>query len=134
MHGDAPCTRLPGIYDQNGVPEIPIILTGVFGGGFLVGGNRLDGQTVSLDNDAERRSIAWRKAFVSLCDGHGITPSHACIQFALSLPGVVAVQIDSSYSDRVAENICSVFVEVPANFWASMREEGLLSVDLPSIL
>jgi D-threo-aldose 1-dehydrogenase len=114
--------------------QIPIILAGVFEGGFLVGGNRLEGQTVSIDNDAQRASIAWRKAFVSLCDGHGITPAHACIQFALSLPGVVAVQIDSSYSDRVAENIRSAFVEVPANFWASMREEGLLSEDLADFL
>jgi D-threo-aldose 1-dehydrogenase len=113
--------------------QIPIILAGVFEGGFLVGGNRLDGVTVSADDAAQRSFIAWRKAFVALCDGHGIAPAHACVQFALSLPGVVAVQIDSSYSDRVAENVRSAFVEVPANFWASMREEGLLGTDVPGV-
>ncbi len=113
--------------------QIPIVLSGVFEGGFLVGGNRLDGHAVRADDEAQRTFIAWRKAFVALCDGHGITPAHACIQFALLLPGVVAVQIDSSYSDRVAENIRSAFVEVPANFWASMREEGLLSASVPGV-
>lgn len=113
--------------------QIPVILAGVFDGGFLVGGNRLDGRPVSFDVEEQRAFISWRKAFVALCDGHGISPAHACIQFALSLPGVVAVQIDSSYSDRVSENIRSAFVEVPANFWASMREEGLLEIDIPSI-
>jgi D-threo-aldose 1-dehydrogenase len=113
--------------------QIPIVLAGVFDGGFLVGGNRLDGVTLSADDAAHRSYIVWRKAFVALCDGHGITPAHACIQFGLSLPGVVAVQIDSSYSDRVAENIRSAFVEVPSNFWASMREEGLLDADVPGV-
>ncbi len=89
--------------------HIPVILSGIFEGGFLVGGGRLDDRAVSSEDDAQRGLLAWRKAFVALCDGHGITPAHACIQFALSLPGVVAVQLDSSYLDRVAENIRSGF-------------------------
>jgi D-threo-aldose 1-dehydrogenase len=113
--------------------QIPVILAGVFDGGFLVGGNRLDERAVSMDGEEYRAFISWRKAFVALCDGHGISPAHACIQFALSLPGVVAVQVDSSFCDRVAENIHSAFVEVPANFWASMREEGLLNSHIPGI-
>jgi D-threo-aldose 1-dehydrogenase len=113
--------------------QIPIILASVFDGGFLVGGNRLDGVTVDADDRVQRSFFAWRKAFVALCDGHGITPAHACIQFGLSIPGVVSVHVDSSYSDRVAENIRSAFAEVPTNFWASMKEEGLLRADVPGV-
>ena len=44
-----------------------------------------------------------------------------------SAPSVVAVLVESSYPDRVAENINSVCQKVPDNFWASMKEEGLLA-------
>jgi D-threo-aldose 1-dehydrogenase len=88
---------------------------------------------MNAEDDTQRGLLAWRKAFVALCDGHGITPAHACIQFALSLPGVVAVQLDSSYPDRVAENIRSGFTRVPPNFWASMIEEGLLGANVLGI-
>ena len=106
--------------------QIPVIVAGVFDCGFLVGGSRLDGRVVSAEDPADRSLFAWRKAFVALCDGHGITPAHACIHFALSLPGVVAVRLDSSYADRVAANIGSAYAGVPEKFWESMEDEGLL--------
>lgn len=111
--------------------QISLIVGGVFDGGFLLGGSQLDGRTLNADDAANRTWFAWRKAFVALCDGHGISPAQACIQFSLSAPGVVAVLLDSSYPDRVAANIESVRQEVPENFWASMREEGLLATGLP---
>jgi D-threo-aldose 1-dehydrogenase len=111
--------------------QTPIVLAGVFERGFLVGGNQLDGRELSTVDPTNRALFAWRKAFVALCDGHGIRPSHACIQFALSVPGVVALLVESSYPDRVAENINSVCQKVPDNFWASMKEEGLLAKEWP---
>jgi D-threo-aldose 1-dehydrogenase len=104
----------------------PTVLTGVLEGAFLVGGMKLNGRTVSSEDPADRSVLAWRKAFVALCYGHGVSPAHACIQFALSAPGVIAVRLESTYSDRVAENVRSACQSVPKNFWASMREEGLL--------
>ena len=109
--------------------HIPAVLSGVFEGGFLVGGNQFDCRVVSAENPDHRAHFAWRKAYVALCDGHGIRPAHACLQFALLTPGVTAVRIESAYADRVAENIRSVHQSVPANFWASMKEEGLLPED-----
>ena len=63
--------------------QIPVIISGVFEGGFLVGANRLDGRLLRSEDDPDRSTLAWRKAFVALCDGHGISPAHACIRFAL---------------------------------------------------
>jgi len=112
---------------------ISIIAGGVFGGCFLVGGNCLDGRMLDSSNPANRSLFAWRTAFVALCHGHGISPAHACIQFALSAPGVVAVELNSSYPDRVAENVESVTTKVPGAFWTSMKEEGLLSAGYPDL-
>jgi len=111
--------------------EIPVIASGIFERGFLVGRSRLDGRVVNAENAPDRSLLAWRKAFVALCDGHGVSPAHACVQFVLSASGVAAVVLESSYADRVAENVAAVSRNVPTNFWQSMKEEGLLSEDYP---
>jgi D-threo-aldose 1-dehydrogenase len=111
--------------------QIPLMVSGVFERGFLVGGNRLDGRVLDSIDTADRSLLAWRKSFVALCDGHGISPSHACVQFVLSAPGVVAVTLESSYADRIAENVAAVSRSAPPNFWQSMKEEGLLAEDYP---
>lgn len=105
----------------------PIVLSGVFEGGFLVGRNQLDGRSLQADHPSDRSRLAWRKAFLALCDGHGIAPSHACIRFALAAPGVQAVRLDTSYADRVAQNIKSACQPLPESFWQSLKEEGLLA-------
>lgn len=113
--------------------EIPIIVSGVFDGGFLVGSNRLDGRVLSAEDLADRSLLTWRTSFAALCHGHGVSPAQACIQFALSRPGVVAVMVNSSHPDRVAENVGYVGGPVPDLFWASMKEEGLLATDYPYV-
>lgn len=113
--------------------QIPIVVSGVFEGGFLVGSNRLDGRVPSAEDPADRSLLAWRTSFAALCHGHGVTPAQACIQFALSGPGVVAVMLNSSHPDRVAENAECVQRLVPDLFWASMKEEGLLAADYPYV-
>jgi len=111
--------------------QIPVILAGVFNGGFLTGSNCLDGRIINAEDSAIQSLFAWRKAFAALCHGHGLTPAHACIQFALSAPGVIAVELNSSHPDRVAANVESVTRKVPDAFWASMKEEGLLAAAVP---
>jgi D-threo-aldose 1-dehydrogenase len=106
--------------------QIPVIAAGVFHGGFLVGGPQFDGRSVNPDDLASQSLIAWRKAFTSLCHGHGVRPAHACIQFALSAPAVAAVSLSTSRANRVAENVAAVANRVPDALWESFKEEGLL--------
>jgi D-threo-aldose 1-dehydrogenase len=110
---------------------IGIINSAVFHAGFLVGGRYFDYRVVSPDNPADRRLFAWRKAFVALCEGHGVTPAEACVEFALSAPGIAAVALNTSHPDRVAENVAMTLKKAPPAFWASMKEEGLLAADYP---
>jgi D-threo-aldose 1-dehydrogenase len=110
---------------------IGIINSAVFHAGFLVGGRYFDYRIVSPDNPVDRRLFAWRKAFVALCQGHGVTPAEACVEFGLSAPGIAAVALNTSHPDRVAENVKMVLKKAPAAFWASMKEEGLVANDYP---
>jgi D-threo-aldose 1-dehydrogenase len=107
--------------------KIPIVLASVFQGGFFVGAQHLDNRALVASDPRDARKLAWRKSFIALCQGHGISPAHACIQFALSAPGVVAVAIDTARPDRVAENVQSVLTTVSGEFWESMKEEGLIA-------
>ena len=111
--------------------KIAIINSAVFHAGFLVGGRYFDYRVVSPEDPRERHLFAWRKAFVALCEGHGVLPAHACVQFGLSAPGIVAVALNTIHPDRVSENVESVLKKVPDAFWASMKEEGLLAEDYP---
>lgn len=105
----------------------PIVLSGVFEGGFLVGGNRWDGRSLQAEELSDRSLLAWRKSFVALCDGHGISPTDVCIQFALAMPSVFAVRLETAYADRVSQNVAAIGHRVPVGFWQSMIEEGLLA-------
>jgi D-threo-aldose 1-dehydrogenase len=111
--------------------QIAVINSGVFHCGFLAGDQYFDGRALSNDDPVDQPLLAWRKSFAALCHGHGVTPTHACIQFALSAPGVVAVELNTTRPDRVGENVAAVRNGVPRALWDSMKEEGLLAEDDP---
>jgi len=125
MHGAPDVVRFMASLAER---QIPIVLAGVFHSGFLVGGQCYDHRVLDTEDEQDARQLAWRKSFVALCHGHGISPAHACIQFALSAPGVVAVAVDTTQPERVAENVRSVLTRVPGSLWESMKEEGLLAM------
>jgi D-threo-aldose 1-dehydrogenase len=108
---------------------IPVITAGVFHGGFLVGGPTLDGRIVSSNAPVDRSLFTWRKSFSAICHGHGVRPAHACVQFALSMPGVIAASLSTSHPDRVVDTTYAATTPVPIGLWESMKEEGLMSQD-----
>jgi D-threo-aldose 1-dehydrogenase len=113
--------------------ETAIINSAVFHSGFLVGGKYFDYRVVSPENAADRPLFAWRKSFISIAAAHGISPMHACVQFGLNVPGVVAVALNTSHADRIVENVAAVAEPVPRQFWNSLKEEGLLAKDYPYV-
>lgn len=135
LHGGCTVMRHPpemlALLGELAQRHVPVVVAGAFDGGFLVGGNKLDGRLLRVEDEGDHSLVAWRKSFVALCDGHGISPAHACLQFALSLPAVTAVRVESTYVDRTAANIRSTVTKVPENFWMSMKEEGLLEAEYP---
>lgn len=112
---------------------VAIVNSAVFHAGFLVGGKYFDYRVLDPNNDADRPLFTWRKSFISLCHGHGISPMHACVQFGMRGPGVVAVALNTSRADRIEQNVSAVVEPIPAQFWASMKEEGLLPEDDPFV-
>jgi D-threo-aldose 1-dehydrogenase len=125
---------------QRGVVEFLADLTGrgvgvinsaVFNAGFLVGGRYFDYREPSPANAADQPLFAWREKFLRLCRDHDVSPATACVQFALSPPGVAAVAMNTSNPAHVAKNAAAVNAVVPPEYWSAAKEHEIISPDYP---
>jgi D-threo-aldose 1-dehydrogenase len=108
---------------------VGIVNSAVFNAGFLTGGEFFDYRRP--DPVADRGLFAWRERFLALCAHHDVSPSAACVQFALSPPGISAVALNTSRAERVADNVALVEAEVPPRFWTALKDAGLVSRGYP---
>jgi D-threo-aldose 1-dehydrogenase len=102
-----------------------IINSAVFNGGFLTGSDYFNYRL--LDAEKDFLLYQWRSKFYQLCDKHQIKPAEACVYFALQVPGVSSIALNSSSPKRTAENIRLGEVNIPLSFWDAMKEEGLIA-------
>lgn len=111
--------------------DIAIINSAVFHAGFLVGGEFFDYRVLSPDNPDEQPIFQWRDEFHKLCTKHEVDPAVACIQFAMTPPGVVAIALNTSKPEHVARNVDSINARVPEEFWQDAQAEGLIDPAYP---
>lgn len=111
---------------------IYVINSAVFHSGFLVGSNYFDYRLVesgSLQSDA---LFKWRDDFFKVCNEYGVSPAHACIQFALNVPGVKSIALNTTDAGRVQSNLAMVRTPMPTQFWRDLKNKNLTEVDLAS--
>ncbi|MGX5690492.1 aldo/keto reductase [Arcticibacter tournemirensis] len=106
---------------------VKIINSAVFHAGFLTGGDYYDYKLIKPDTNEHKEIFKWRDEFFELCREFNIKPATACVQFALSAPGVVSIALNTTNPKRVKENIGMAYEVVPAPFWKAMKEKGLIS-------
>lgn len=94
---------------------VGIINSAVFHAGFLTGGPWFDYRRPDPVKDAGL--FRWRERFFAVCREFQVKPADACVQFSFTIPGVVAVALNTSKPDRIAENIASAQARIPAGFW-----------------
>lgn len=110
---------------------IAIINSAVFHAGFLVSGKFFDYSLVTRDQAPDL--FVWRDKFHALCDQHRVPPSVACIQFALTPPGVIAIALNTSNPSRVGDNVAAVEAVIPAEFWQEAKQAGLIGSEYPYV-
>lgn len=109
--------------------KITVINSAVFHGGFLIGSDYFNYKPVSRQESIHHQLYAWRDMFYSICNDFSVEPSVACIQFALQVPGVTSIALNSTSPDRTAKNVHIAQTKLPPAFWARMREEHLLQAE-----
>jgi D-threo-aldose 1-dehydrogenase len=60
-----------------------------------------------------------------------VEPAAACVHFALSVPAVSAVSLNTSDPLRIKKNAELVTTVVPDTFYREMKEKGLINKDYP---
>jgi len=110
---------------------VGIVNSAVFHAGFLTGGNYFDYVLIKPDTPENRARFKWRDDFFALCKKHNIQPSTACINFAMTVPGVVSISLNTSNPARIKDNVESVMADVPREFYADMVKHNLISKNYP---
>jgi D-threo-aldose 1-dehydrogenase len=111
--------------------NVTMINSAVFNAGFLTGGDYFDYRKPNPQKDAQL--FDWRRRFFAICEKFNVTTADACVQFGLSVPGVVAIALNTSKPHRIKENAESVTSKIPPEFWIAMRNENLIAEHFPFI-
>ena len=110
---------------------IGIINSAVFHAGFLTGGSFFDYKLIKPDSPENKAIFKWREDFFSLCTKHSVKPANACVNFAMTVPGVISISLNTSNPKRIKDNIESVVTNVSHEFYGDMVKNGLISKDYP---
>jgi len=81
---------------------------------------------------AERSVIEQAARIKDVCDRHGVPLMAAAIQFPLHHPAVATVLIGPRSPDQVDGNVEMLNFEIPADLWAELKAEGLLTNEVPT--
>ena len=111
--------------------NIPIFNSAVFHAGYMVGGKSFDYRELDLSNEDDQKIADYRDRFFALCEKHAVKPAQACVEFALSPPGVVSIALSSSKPERVTSNVELANTKLPEAFWTDAKEAGLIAKDYP---
>jgi D-threo-aldose 1-dehydrogenase len=106
-----------------------IINSAVFHSGFLVGGNYFDYRLVEKSNLQNDTLFQWREDFFKICNEFNVSPAQACVQFALKVPGVKSIALNTTDADRVQSNLAMIHSNIPMHFWRELRNRNLTEVD-----
>ena len=112
---------------------VGIINSAVFHAGFLTGGDFFDYVHIKPDSSENRAKFKWREDFFAICKKHDVVPANACVQFALTPPGVISVSLNTSNPARVKKNVESVECKIPDGFWKEMVKKGLIDKNYPHL-
>ena len=99
---------------------VTVIDSAVFNGGFLTGGPLVDYRPA--DPVADAPLFATRDAYLRLCEKYALDPAAVAVEYALRLPGVRHVALNTSKPDRVAVNAAYGAHRSPEEFWNELKE------------
>ncbi|HTM90835.1 MAG TPA: aldo/keto reductase, partial [Flavisolibacter sp.] len=111
-----------------------VINSAVFHSGFLVGSDYFDYQLIKRGTKQNDALFKWREDFFAICKQFNIRPAEACVQFALNVPGVKSIALNTTDATRVKENIDMANVKIPVEFWEALQSKELIEVNFFSNL
>lgn len=111
---------------------IDVINSAVFHSGFLVGSNYFDYRLVEKGKSVDDELLRWRESFFEICNEYNVSPSTACVQFALRVPGVKSLALNTTNANRVQSNLEMIHTDIPIQFWQELKNKSLIETDFVS--
>lgn len=106
--------------------DVGIINAAIFQSGFLVGENYFDYRPIDTSNPLDQQRLEWRKVFFGICEQFHVAPDHACIQFALAVPGINSVALSITDPSLITKNLRSATEKLPQVFWDELKNRGII--------
>lgn len=111
-----------------------VINSAVFHSGFLVGSDYYDYRLVDRGTPQGDALFAWRAAFFETCRAFDVTPAEACVQFALNVPGVRSIALNTTNATRVQFNLQMANAVIPRQFWEALHDQKLIEVVMSTLV
>lgn len=111
-----------------------VINSAVFHSGFLVGSDYYDYKLVQKGTPHSDALFKWRTEFFKTCEVFNVTPAEACVQFALNIPGVKSIALNTTNATRVRTNLEMANAVIPQQFWQEMENRKLIDAGISNLL
>lgn len=111
-----------------------VINSAVFHSGFLVGSDYFDYRLIEKGDAKNDALFKWREAFFETCSKFHVKPAEACVQFALNVPGVKSIALNTTHANRVQSNLEMIEATLPQQFWQELKNKNLIDADVVSWL
>ena len=103
-----------------------MIIGGPYNSGILAGGSHFNYEPAPAPIVARVRRLERH------CADHGVPLAAAALQFPLAHPQIVSVIPGMAGRGQVEETLRLMNTAIPASFWSTLREDGLLHPDAPT--
>jgi D-threo-aldose 1-dehydrogenase len=110
--------------------RIALLIGGAYNTGILATG-AVEGAYFQY-SPAPPEIMARVRRIEAVCARHGVRLPTAALQFPLGHPAVASVVVGMRAPDEVTTNLEVFAPDVPADFWAELKREGLLREDAPT--
>jgi D-threo-aldose 1-dehydrogenase len=110
---------------------ISVVVGGPYNSGILATGTRIPGPLHYDYAKPSSKVVARVRRLETVCDRFGVRLPAAALQFPLAHPAVVSVIPGLDSARRVEETLSLYHTDIPAEFWETLRKDGLVPMDVP---
>ncbi|MQB08022.1 aldo/keto reductase [Agrobacterium tumefaciens] len=119
-----------GDFDELNRRDVSVIAAGVFNSGILATGVKARG--ASYDYGRVPTDVATKVAAIEdVCATYRVSLPAAAIQFSNAHPAVASIVLGAASAQEVRHNVASFSEYIPDEFWAELKQKGLLPDSAP---
>ena len=107
--------------------DVSVVVGSAVNAGFLTGKDRYDYGDSVPDELFDRRDDIQ-----AVAEKHNVDLRTAALQFAYAPQAVTSVVTGASKAYQITENVESMETSIPNDFWAELKDEGLIATSAPN--